>query len=272
MRKPAFLASALPSLPVFAGRLIGGVGSVAAKAGRVATGAALPWLCPGCRVPVADRGLCAACWSQLSFITPPYCQRLGLPFAFSVGEQTLSEEAIARPPAFHRARAAVRYEGVAPRLVHDFKYGDRLDLAPLLGGLMVRAGAPLLTDAEVLVPVPLHWRRLMSRRFNQSAELARILARDTGLPVLPQALTRRRATAQQVGLSRSARASNVQGAFAVPDDARGAIHGRRLILVDDVLTTGATVEACARALTRAGAARVDVLTFARVVDPATTPI
>jgi ComF family protein len=137
---------------------------------------------------------------------------------------------------------------------------------------MARAGGELLDDADALVPVPLHWRRLWGRRFNQAAALARAAAAGTGLPVLTAALKRRRATAQQVGLSRSARAVNVQGAFAVTPEGRAAICDKRLILVDDVLTSGATVDACARALLRAGAGNVDVLVFARVVAAEQVPI
>jgi ComF family protein len=161
---------------------------------------------------------------------------------------------------------------VARALVHAFKYGDRLDLAPLLGGWMARAGAELLEGADALVPVPLHWRRLWTRRFNQSAALAAAIARASGVAVAPGALRRVKATPQQVGLSRTERASNLQGAFRVPPTAKAAFAGRRLILIDDVLTSGATADACARVLLRAGAAQVDVLVLARVVDAAKAPI
>jgi ComF family protein len=137
---------------------------------------------------------------------------------------------------------------------------------------MAQAGRELLSDADALVPVPLHWRRLWMRRFNQAAALARAISATSGVPLLIDTLKRRKATPQQVGLSRSERAANVQGAFRVPAVQRVNVIGRRLVLVDDVLTTGATVDACARALLRAGATRVDVLVFARVVDAVRTPI
>ena len=227
----------------------------------------LPPLCPACRAPLGDPGgLCAACWSQLSFIAPPYCERLGIPFVYDPGPGILSMQAIADPPAYTRARAAVRYDDVARALVHAFKYGDRLDLAPTMGGWMARAGRELLADADSLVPVPLHWRRLWARRFNQSAALARIMATTSGVPMLDDVIRRVRATPQQVGLPRAQRATNVEGAFRVPTRRRVDVHGRRLVLVDDVLTSGATVDTCARALLRAGAANVDVIVFARVVD------
>jgi ComF family protein len=181
-------------------------------------------------------------------------------------------EAIADPPAYHRARAAVRFDEISRALVHAFKYGDRLDLAPMMAGWMSNAGGELLVDADALVPVPLHWRRLWARRFNQSATLAEVISAESGVPVVSGALNRIKPTAQQVGLSRSERAANIQGAFRVPAEDRGAVAGRRLVLVDDVLTSGATVDGCARALLRAGAANVDVLIFARVAEPARTSI
>jgi ComF family protein len=156
--------------------------------------------------------------------------------------------------------------------VHGFNYGDRVDLAPTLGAWMAHAGHELLADADALVPVPLHWRRLWTRRFNQSAALAAAVSAISRVPVAHAALKRVKATAQQVGLSRAERATNVQGAFRVPADAKGEVAGRRLILVDDVLTSGSTLDACARALLRAGARQVDVLVFARVVDAARAPI
>ena len=233
---------------------------------------ALPQLCPSCREPVDGAGLCPACWSKLSFIAPPYCQRLGIPFAFDSGAGLLSMEAIADPPAYNRARAAVRYDDVARKLVHALKYGDRLDLAPTMGRWMARAGGELLADADALVPVPLHWRRQWARRFNQAALLAQIIARTNGRVVAHGALKRVKATPQQVGLDKSERAHNVQGAFRVPAAGRAEVAGRKLLLIDDVLTSGATIDACTRALLRAGATSVDVLVFARVVAGSRTPI
>jgi ComF family protein len=245
----------------------------ARAAWRLGLDIALPPLCPACREPLGENGgLCPACWSKLSFIAPPYCERLGIPFVYDPGPGILSMQAIADPPAYTRARAAVRYDDVARSLVHAFKYADRLDLAPVMGRWMAQAGASLLTDADALVPVPLHWRRLWGRRFNQAAALADVMSQATGVPVEVDLLRRTRATPQQVGLARSERARNVEGAFQVPAERRAAVKGRRLVLVDDVLTTGATVDTCARALLRAGARDVDVIVFARVVDPSGAPI
>ena len=222
-------------------RLAGGLRGALLPFLRRSLDVALPPLCPCCRDLVADSGLCPACWSRLSFIAAPYCPRLGIPFAYDPGAGILSMQAIADPPAYNRARAAVRYDDVARKLVHALKYGDRMDLVPMIGRWMTRAGRELLADADALVPVPLHWRRLWTRRFNQSAALADQIARASGIAVADAALTRVKATAQQVGLSRRDRATNVAGAFKVAADARPEVAGRRLILIDDVLTSGRDV-------------------------------
>ena len=181
-------------------------------------------------------------------------------------------EAIADPPAYQRARAAVRFDDISRALVHALKYGDRLDLAPMMGRWLSQAGRELLAEADALVPVPLHWRRHWARRFNQSAILAAAVSKASGVPIAARALKRVKFTAQQVGLSRTQRAANIQGAFRVPRDGKAEVVGRRLVLVDDVLTSGATVEGCAKALLRAGARNVDVLVFARVAEAGRTSI
>jgi ComF family protein len=243
-----------------------------AMVSRLALNVALPTLCVACRAPVSGEGVCAACWAKLSFIAPPFCERLGIPFVYDPGPGILSMQAIADPPAYNRARAAVRYDDVARTLVHGLKYQDRMDLAPTLGRWMARAGAEILGNADVLVPVPLHWRRGWSRRYNQSGALAKVIGRNVNVPVSAGALKRIRPTPHQVGLSKSERARNVQGAFQVPAERRAEVEGRRIVLIDDVLTSGATTDACARALLRARAANVDVLVFARVVEGARNPI
>ena len=237
---------------------------------RTAWGSALaivyPPTCVGCGAATADpHALCPACWSPLRLIEQPFCPRLGTPFGVDLGIGLLvSPRAIAEPPVFERARAVALYDDVARRMVHRLKYEDRLDLAAAMAGMMGRAGADLLAEADCVVPVPLHRLRLWRRRFNQAALLARILARDAGRPYDPACLRRIKATRSQVGLSRTARAANLQGAFRVPDASKSRLQGRRVLLVDDVSTTGATANAAARALLRGGAVAVDVLTFALV--------
>src|ERR1700710_869836 len=159
-------------------------------AARLALDIALPPLWVACREPVAGVGVCAGCWAKLSFIAQPYCPRLGIPFVYDPGPGLLSMEAIADPPAYQRARAAVRYDGVARTLVHALKYQDRTDLAPAMGRWMARAGEELLDGADVLVPVPLHWRRGWSRRYNQSGALARVIEKQCGVAVASDVLGR----------------------------------------------------------------------------------
>src|ERR1700747_681972 len=182
-------------------------------AAKLALDIALPTLCVACREPVDGEGVCSDCWAKLSFIAPPFCPRLGIPFVYEPGPDMLSMEAISNPPAYARARAAVRYDDVARTLVHGLKYQDRTDLAPAMGRWMARAGRELLDGADMLIPVPLHWRRAWGRRFNQSGALARAIERQSGVILRGDLLQRVRATEQQVGLSRAQRASNVQGAF-----------------------------------------------------------
>jgi ComF family protein len=268
---PGEMQGEMEATSVAVGRL-GRLGAAVRATLRLVADVALPQLCAACREPVEGPGLCPACWGKLSFIAPPYCERLGIPFPFDGGPGLLSMEAIADPPAYGRARAAARYDDIARKLVHSLKYGDRLDLAPMMGRWMATAGRSLVAEADAIVPVPLHWRRQWARRFNQSALLAEVIAKASGRPVVYGALKRVKATPHQVGLDKSGRAQNVQGAFRVPPSGKAEVAGRRLLLVDDVLTSGATVDACARALLRGGAAAVDVLVFARVVAPGRAPI
>lgn len=225
-----------------------------------------PPVCAGCRRQVAEPGtLCGACWPKLRFLEKPWCPVMGTPFSYDMGEGVLSAEAIANPPPFGRARSAVVYSGVARQMVQSLKYDDGTQLAPWMARWMIRAGAELIAEAEVIVPVPLHWRRFLRRRFNQAAELARGVARLSGKPFEPLALSRVKVTQQQVGLGVLAREDNVRGAFRVLQEQEILVRGRRVLIVDDVYTTGATASAAARALKRAGAAGMDVLTFARVL-------
>ena len=205
----------------------------------------------------------------MRFVERPFCERLGTPFSADMGDGLLSPEALADPPVYARARAVARYDdGPARRLMQRLKYGDRLELAWTMGQWMARAGDEILVEADVLVPVPLHPLRLAWRRFNQSALLAQAVSRACGVPVDVDALARVKPTPPQVGMTKSQRALNVQGAFDVGKERAIGVDGRAVVLVDDVLTSGATVNAASRALLRGGARRVDVLVFARVVPGA----
>lgn len=228
---------------------------------------ALPPTCIACgTITGAAGGLCGPCWGGLSFITRPFCERTGAPFVHDPGGPLISPEALSDPPAFDRARAAVTFTDVARDLVHNLKYADRLDLAVPLGRLMVQAGTDVLAQADIIVPVPLHPLRLWRRRFNQAALLGRHVARMSGVPQRTDLLKRRRGTASQTSLGKLERRTNVAGAFALCGSAASVLAGRRVLIVDDVYTTGATLDACARVLRRADVTGVDVLTFARVVD------
>jgi ComF family protein len=230
--------------------------------------AVLPPLCLGCNEIVAEPGsLCAGCWPGFGFIAPPHCLRCGMPFAEDVGN-ALCGACLRHPPRFRRARAALVYDDKSRRLVLPFKHGDRTDMARGYGRWMARAGAELLAETELIAPVPLHWRRLFTRRYNQALLLARAVARESRAHVVPDLLRRARWTGSQAGLRAEERRKNVRRAFELHPRWALAVKDKAVLLVDDVLTTGATAEACALALQRAGARHVDVLTLARVVRSA----
>jgi ComF family protein len=242
-------------------------------AGGMLLDLAYPPVCLNCDAPTATPdALCSKCFKALRPITAPLCPVLGLPFEVSLGADTLSAEAIADPPPFSRARSALIYNDVARAIVSRLKYGDRPELALFCARLMAGAGHELWADAPILVPVPLHPARQRERRYNQSAELALALGRLTGLAVDPALVRRTRKTRQQVGLSGDGRQRNVAGAFAVHPDILVRAKGKRVVLVDDVYTTGATTKAVTRTLLRGGVEAVDVVTFARVVIGADLPI
>jgi ComF family protein len=230
----------------------------------------LPPQCPLCRTFVdGPHRLCAACFGQMTFITAPHCLRCGLAFA-TLGEAGPRGECLGclrLPPRFDRARAALRYDAAAQPLILPFKHADRTELAPVLAAMMARAGAALLAEADAILPVPLHRRRLIARRYNQAALLAACLARQASRPWLPDALMRHRATTPLGTLSAAARRQEVSGAFEIRPSRRLAIQGKRLLLIDDVMTSGATASACAAAALEAGAVAVDVLVAARVPPP-----
>jgi ComF family protein len=244
------------------------------RAGQTLLDAVLPPLCLGCNEIVATPGaLCPDCWPHYSFIAAPHCQRCGIPFTADLssadpGQDALCVDCLTRPPRFRRARAVLVYDDKSRRVVLPLKHGDRTDMAKACGRWMARAGAELVSDADFVAPVPLHWRRLLTRRYNQAALLARMITRDGASILAPDLLQRARWTGSQAGLKAVERRRNVRKAFEVHPRWLAKLKGRTVLLVDDVLTTGATAEACTGALKQAGAAHVDVLTLARVVRPA----
>lgn len=234
---------------------------------RAALDLVYPPLCVACRRPVAEpHNLCSECWGKASFLDGPECAQCGLPFEIDPGPDTLCASCHANAPAFDRARSAMRYDDASKGPILALKRADRLDIVPAFARWLARSGRSLIEEADLIVPVPLHRTRLWSRRFNQAALLANALSRISDVPTNPLLLTRIRATKSQgVMPSASARRKNVQGAFKVAQGRELTIRDRTVLVVDDVFTTGATLEACAKALKRAGAARVLALTLARVV-------
>ena len=226
--------------------------------------ALLPPQCLACTAVVDDAGaLCGACFGRMTFVSPPLCATCGAPFdGPAAAHDTLCGACIAAPPLYQRARAVFLYDETSRGLVLKLKHGDRTDAAVHLARWMQRSGVELLSTCDVIVPVPLHRWRLLMRTYNQAALLANALGKLAGKAVAVDALRRIKATPSQGGLSRSARARNVGGAFAVT--APEQVAGKRVLLIDDVFTTGATAEACTRALLAADAAAVDVLVLARV--------
>jgi len=239
-----------------------------ARLGRAALDALLPPVSPITRDPVGAPGdVSPEIWSRLSFIDPPHCARCGTPFAFAVTGAMICGACSARPPRFDRARAALLYDDHSRDLILSFKHGGRRDCLPAFADWMARAGAELLKEADLITPVPLHYARLVRRRYNQSAILARALAGRCGAAFDADSLMRSRRTPSQAGKSLRGRRRNVAGAFALRDGARERLSARRVLLIDDVFTTGATLNACARALRSGGASGVDALCLARVAKP-----
>ncbi len=226
----------------------------------------LPPRCIGCGQRVDAAGLaCASCWSALNFIGPPQCECCGAPFDVTIAGNRRCAACHAAPPPYDRARAALVYDDSSRGLILGFKHGDRLHAAPAFGAWTARAGAELLEDADIVTPVPLHRWRLLKRRYNQAALIAAHVGRIGAVAHLPDLLERHRATPSQGDLGPAARARNVAGAFRLNPRHADRVKGSRIVVIDDVLTTGATVGACARVLRRGGAARIDVLSVARVV-------
>ena len=241
-------------------------GAVARGAARYVLDFALPPRCPGCGQIVEDpHRFCLACWQSLDWLTDPCCVRCGLPFTFDRGDGLECGGCLADPPRYDRMRAAVAYGEVARRVVLKLKYGGKPGVAATLA-LFMQRHLPVLGQNPILIPVPLHRWRIWRRGYNQSALIARALARASGYDLELDLLRRVKRTPLLRGLGRSERRRVLSGAFAVPDANRGRIRGRAILLVDDVCTSGATANACASVLKRAGAETVNLLCWARVLS------
>ena len=234
----------------------------------------IPPRCAGCGKIVQEaNSLCGPCWRDMEWIARPFCSVSGVPFSYDLGETLVSPDVLSHPPIYDRARSVCLFGRTARRMVHQLKYHDRTDLALVMGRWMVRAGADCLGDIDAfIVPVPLHRRRLWARRFNQSALLAKVIAEESGTQFMPDLLRRTRPTRQQVGLSEAERRANVEGAFQLNLSERLSLEGRTVVLIDDVWTTGATLDACCRVLKRANAGEICIITFARVAAGSEMPI
>jgi ComF family protein len=236
--------------------------------GRALVDVIVPPKCLSCRAPVTQgSSLCISCWQNLQFLESPVCDVMGTPFAYDQGEGALSAVALTDPPPWDKSRAAIVFDQHSKNLIHALKYKDHHEVALMMVRMMARAGRELLSEADCIIPVPLHPTRLWKRRFNQSALLAKPLAQVVSKKYAPDLLVRNVATRQQVGLDIKARQKNVKKAFQVPTSKLSELKDRKVLLVDDVRTTGATFAACAEVLKKAGAGRVNVLSFALVLEP-----
>lgn len=244
------------------------------SAGRAVLDLILPPLCLNCRVPVSEpQSVCGTCWSGLRFLGAPHCVQCGLPFPHALGDGVKCAACLTRPPSFLWARSALAYDDGSRDLILGFKHADKLEGAPLFARWLFAASRDLVGQADVIVPVPLHWRRLASRRYNQSAVLAHGLGAIANVPVDTSVLIRSKPSISQGEMpSARARLKNVARAFSTAANNAKVLQGKKVVVVDDVLTTGATANACCKALLRGGAGAVSIVTLARVVRPLSVSI
>lgn len=232
-----------------------------------------PAQCPQCCDPVDVPGsLCANCWKEATFISPPFCAQCGYPFDYEVSSDMVCGSCLAAPPPFSKGRSVLKYDEHSRDMILAFKHADRTDQAPVFANWMARSAGDILSENPIIAPVPLHSHRLLKRRYNQSALLAKDLAAQSDKRVIPDLLIRTRATPSQGSKSFKGRVQNVKGAFSINSRWRGKINGEHILLIDDVYTTGATVSACSTCLLANGAAKVSVLTLCRVVRPSNLSI
>lgn len=227
--------------------------------------ALFPPVCLGCRKRVETVGaLCSECFSHLKFITAPACLYCGKPLPGGEEKAKLCGNCLQHKPPYHRASAPLCYEEMSRKLILGLKYGDRLEVVPTFARFMVHAGADILKDADLLVPVPLHWKRLLIRKYNQAAVLSEAVTKLSGVPTDSFVLKRKKATPKQGGFSKSERYRNVDGVFMF--NSKKTIEGKVIVLIDDVMASGATVSSCAKELYAHGAAEVRILTLAKSID------
>lgn len=228
--------------------------------------AAFPPGCLKCAEPLEQPGhLCATCWPHLTFLSEPCCESCGFPFEFSPSSALICASCLRKPPSFAKARAVLKYDEACRDMVLAFKHADQTRNAPAFASWMYRAAADMVAGCDLIAAVPLHPLRLLRRRYNQAALLAREISRLSGKPSVPDLVHRCRPTRSQGGLNAAARKRNVRGVFAANPKKLPHVENARILLIDDVLTTGATVDACSKALLTAGAAKIEVLTLCRVV-------
>lgn len=228
----------------------------------------LPPRCLQCGNTVSNpHSLCSDCWAKVTFLHPPFCKICGWPFPHETAFDLLCPSCSFKKPAFSSARAAIHYDDGSKRLILKFKHGDATYLTHALSQWMIQAAPDLLALTDYLIPVPLHWRRLLLRRYNQATLLAQGISKKTGIALCLDVLKRHRATSSQGHFSRQARHTNVQKAFTVPPKKADKINNKVVTLIDDVQTTGATLTECTKVLLKAGAKEVQILTLSRVIRP-----
>ena len=224
----------------------------------------VPPLCPICKKRVlSTHGLCSECFAKIHFICRPYCEICGKPFEFDIPEETRCGACCKKNQIFTKARSAFIYDSFSSKLILPFKHSDHLELTPLLTNLLYHAGTDLFKETDLIIGVPLHRFRYIKRKYNQADVLAKTLAKKTTIPYHPHILIRKRATISQGHMKAAERKRNVTGAFSIKN--HSAIKGKNILIIDDVFTTGATLNECTKILLKNGAAKVFVLTLARVV-------
>lgn len=228
----------------------------------------LPPQCINCSTSVLQQGgLCADCWEKIHFISKPFCSICGFPFNISIENENICAPCARKSPLFARARAAVYYNDASKPMILRFKHADALHITPLFAEWLYQAGYDLFPQAEYLVPIPLHWSRLVYRGYNQAALLSQKLSKKTKIPHLPDLLERIRRTPSQGELTSKEREKNVSNAFKLNKKYEQLIHDKHILLIDDVFTSGATVQACTKILKKSGAKQIDILTLAKVIKP-----